>query len=152
MHLTWSHYAVLLQVPDSKAREWYAKEASEQTWSVRTLRRSVSSQYYYRMLQTQRPELVETEMKNNTSAYAERRLEFIKNPVVAEFLGLSDNTDFTETDLETSIISNLQKFLMELEKAMPSLHDNSIFALRNRIITSTWSFAITFSSVLFCLT
>lgn len=116
------------------------------------MRRSVSSQYYYRMLQTQRPELVETEMKNNTSAYAERRLEFIKNPVVAEFLGLSDNTDFTETDLETSIISNLQKFLMELEKAMPSLHDNSIFALRNRIITSTWSFAITFSSVLFCLT
>lgn len=116
MHLTWSHYAVLLQVPDSKAREWYAKEASEQAWSVRTLRRSVSSQYYYRMLQTQRPELVETEMKNNTSAYAERRLEFIKNPVVAEFLGLSDNTDFTETDLETSIISNLQKFLMELGK------------------------------------
>ena len=116
LHLTWSHYAVLLQVPDSKAREWYAKEASEQTWSVRTLQRSVSSQYYYRMLQTQRPELVETEMKNNTSAYAERRLEFIKNPVVAEFLGLSANTDFTETDLETSIISNLQKFLMELGK------------------------------------
>ena len=116
LHLTWSHYAVLLQVPDSKAREWYAKEASEQTWSVRTLQRNVSSQYYYRMLQTQRPELVETEMKNNTSVYAERRLEFIKNPVVAEFLGLSDNTDFTETDLETSIISNLQKFLMELGK------------------------------------
>lgn len=80
------------------------------------MQRSASSQYYYRMLQTQRPELVETEMKNNTSAYAERRLEFIKNPVVAEFLGLSDNTDFAETDLETSIISNLQKFLMELGK------------------------------------
>ena len=114
--LTWSHYAVLLQVPDSTAREWYAKEADEQMWSVRTLQRNISSQYYYRMLQTQKPELVESEMKAKTSAYAERKLEFIKNPVVAEFLGLSGDATFTETDLETSIISNLQKFLMELGK------------------------------------
>lgn len=55
-------------------------------------------------------------MKAKTSAYAERKLEFIKNPVVAEFLGLSGDATFTETDLETSIISNLQKFLMELGK------------------------------------
>lgn len=114
--LTWSHYAVLLQVPDSTAREWYAKEADEQMWSVRTLQRNISSQYYYRMLQTQKPELVESEMKAKTSAYAERKLKFIKNPVVAEFLGLSGDATFTETDLETSIISNLQKFLMELGK------------------------------------
>lgn len=114
--LTWSHYAVLLQVPDSTAREWYAKEADEQMWSVRTLQRNISSQYYYRMLQTQKPELVESEMRAKTFAYAERKLEFIKNPVVAEFLGLSGDTTFTETDLETSIISNLQKFLMELGK------------------------------------
>ena len=114
--LTWSHYAVLLQVPDSTAREWYAKEADEQMWSVRTLQRNISSQYYYRMLQTQKPELVESEMRAKTFAYAERKLEFIKNPVVAEFLGLSGDATFTETDLETSIISNLQKFLMELGK------------------------------------
>ena len=44
------------------------------------------------------------------------KLEFIKNPVVAEFLGFSQNTDFTESDLEKSILSNLQKFLMELGK------------------------------------
>ena len=114
--LTWSHYAVLLQVPDSTAREWYAKEANEQMWSVRTLQRNISSQYYYRMLQTQKPELVESEMRAKTSVYAERKMEFIKNPVVAEFLGLSGDATFTETDLETSIISNLQKFLMELGK------------------------------------
>ena len=107
---------MLLQVPDSTAREWYAKEADEQMWSVRTLQRNISSQYYYRMLQTQKPELVESEMRAKTSAYAERKLEFIKNPVVAEFLGLSGDATFTETDLETSIISNLQKFLMELGK------------------------------------
>ncbi len=107
---------VLLQVKDSKARAWYEKEAWEQTWNVRTLQRNVSSQYYYRMLQTQKQELVEKEMKEITAEYQSDKLEFIKNPVVAEFLGLASNTDFTESDLEKSILTNLQKFLMELGK------------------------------------
>lgn len=83
---------------------------------MRTLQRNVSSQYYYRLLQIQKKELVETEMKELTSGYQNDKLEFIKNPVVAEFLGLAQNTDFTETDLEKSIITNIQKFLMELGK------------------------------------
>ncbi len=114
--LSWSHYAVLLQVTDEKARAWYEKEAAEQTWSVRTLQRNVSSQYYYRMLQTQKQELVEDEMKELTAEYQNDKLEFIKNPVVAEFLGMATDSDFTESDLEKSIITNLQKFLMELGK------------------------------------
>lgn len=57
--LSWTHYRILLQVEDKKARDWYEKEAAEQTWSVRTLQRNISSQYYYRMLQTQKQELVE---------------------------------------------------------------------------------------------
>ena len=65
--LSWSHYAALLQVKDEKARDWYEKEAVEQTWSVRTLQRNISSQYYYRMLKTQKKELVESEMKNLTA-------------------------------------------------------------------------------------
>lgn len=114
--LSWTHYRVLLQVEDEKARNWYAKEAATQMWSVRTLQRNISSQYYYRMLQTQKPEIVEQEMKDLTSPYQNDKLEFIKNPVIAEFLGLAPNTDFTESDLEKSILSNLQKFLMELGK------------------------------------
>ncbi len=114
--LSWSHYAVLLQVNDEKARMWYEKEAVEQTWSVRTLQRNISSQYYYRMLQTQKREIVENEMKELTAEYQNDKLEFIKNPVIAEFLGLASNTDFTESDFEKSILSNLQKFLMELGK------------------------------------
>lgn len=55
-------------------------------------------------------------MKQLTSKYQYDKLEFIKNPVIAEFLGLSQNTDFTETNLEKNIISNLQKFLMDLGK------------------------------------
>ncbi len=114
--LSWSHYAVLLQVNDEKARVWYEKEAVEQTWSVRTLQRNISSQYYYRILQTQKSEMVESEMKELTTVYQNDKLEFIKNPVIAEFLGLASNTDFTENDFEKSILSNLQKFLMELGK------------------------------------
>ncbi len=114
--LSWTHYRVLLQVKDSEARAWYEKEAAEQTWSVRTLQRNISSQYYYRMLKTQKQELVESEMKELTAPYQNDKLEFIKNPVIAEFLGFSQDTDFTESDLEKSILSNLQKFLMELGK------------------------------------
>ncbi|MCD7741731.1 MAG: PDDEXK nuclease domain-containing protein [Ruminococcus sp.] len=114
--LSWSHYSVLLQVKDKAARDWYEREAVKQTWSVRTLQRNISSQYYYRMLQTQNKELVESEMKQLTSDYQTDKLEFIKNPVIAEFLGFSSNSDFTESELESTILTNLQKFLMELGK------------------------------------
>ena len=114
--LSWSHYRVLLQVNDKKARDWYEKEAIEQTWSVRTLQRNISSQYYYRLLKSQVKEPVIEEMKQLTGNSKYDKLEFIKNPVIAEFLSLSSDTSFTETQLESSIISNLQKFLMELGK------------------------------------
>lgn len=114
--LSWSHYAILLQVGDKQARDWYEKEAVSQAWSVRTLQRNVSSQYYYRVLKTQKKDIVEREMKELTAEYQLDKLEFIKNPVIAEFLGFSSDTDFTESDLEKSILSNLQKFLMEMGK------------------------------------
>lgn len=114
--LSWSHYRTLIHVHDPVAREWYTKEAAEQTWSVKTLQRNISSQYYYRLLQSQNKNLVKNEMKDLTSEYQADKLEFIKNPVIAEFLGLGQNTAFTETELETSIISNIQKFLMEMGK------------------------------------
>ena len=105
-----------MQVEDKEARDWYAKEAAEQTWSVRTLQRNISSQYYYRVLKSQSKVPVEREMKERTAPYEADKLEFIKNPVIAEFLGMAPDASFTETKLEASIISNLQKFLMELGK------------------------------------
>ena len=115
--LSWSHYRTLLQVLDKEAREWYEKEALEQTWSTRTLQRNISSQYYYRLLKSQVKEPVIEEMKKvNENKYLMNKLEFVKNPVIAEFLGYSLDSEFTETELETSIINNLQKFLMELRK------------------------------------
>ena len=114
--LSWSHYQALLQVQDEQARVWYEKEAEEQTWDVRTLQRNISSQYYHRLLKSQDMQSVEREMKELTAPYQVDRLEFIKNPVIAEFLGMSVDNSFTETELEKSIIANLQKFLMELGK------------------------------------
>ena len=114
--LTWSHYRVLLQESNTDARTWYTHEAETQTWSVRTLQRNISSQYYFRLLQAPDKALVQNEMLQLTAPMQGDKLEFIKNPVVAEFLGLAPNTDFTESELEKSIIANLQNFLMELGK------------------------------------
>lgn len=114
--LSWTHYLVLMRVFDKEARTWYEQEAVRETWSVRTLQRNVESQYYYRLLKSQIKAPVEAEMKQLTAPYQEDRLEFIKNPMVVEFLGLSGESELRESKLENSIITNLQKFLMELGK------------------------------------
>jgi predicted nuclease of restriction endonuclease-like (RecB) superfamily len=113
--LSWTHYRILTQVEDTAARQWYEKEAYDQVWSTTTLQRNVSSQYYYRILKSLDKQAVEDEMKELTSSY-QNKLEFIKNPVIAEFLGMQQDTSYLESDLEQSIIDNLQKFLMELGK------------------------------------
>ena len=113
--LSWTHYKALLQVTDPDARLWYEKEAYEQTWSVRTLQRNISTQYYDRMLLSHNSKAVENEMKQLTSEY-QGKLEFIRNPVIAEFLGMQEDTSYLESDLEQAIIGNLQRFLMELGK------------------------------------
>lgn len=115
--LSWSHYRTLLQVFDKEAREWYEKEAIQQTWSVRTLQRNIYSQYYYRLLASQIKEPVIKEMEGHIKdEKLLHKLEFIKNPVIAEFLGFAVESKYTESKLEACIIDNLQKFLMELGK------------------------------------
>ena len=68
------------------------------------------------MIKTPHPDIVESEMKKLTVDLQRDRASFIKDPVVVEFLGLSPNTDFTETKLESRIISNIQKFMLEMGK------------------------------------
>ena len=115
-NLTWTHYRELLTISDEIARQWYMLEAAKEMWSVRTLHRNISSQYYYRLLQSQTKDMIIDEMKRITAPMQGDKLEFIKNPVVAEFLGLAQNTKFSETELENAIITHLQKFIMELGK------------------------------------
>ena len=115
LRLSWTHYRIMLQESNAEARAWYEQEAAREMWSTRTLQRNISSQYYHRLLQSQNKELVRDEMKQLTQPLQDR-LEYLKNPVVAEFLGFKSNAEYTESDLEQSIIDHLIPFLMELGK------------------------------------
>lgn len=114
--LPWSHYERLIRVEDKKAREWYAKEAFEQGWSFRTLNRNINTLYYERLLMSTKKQPVVDEMQDKTKAYQQDKLEYIKSPIVLEFLGLPEDTSLAESKLETAIINNLEKFLMEMGK------------------------------------
>lgn len=115
-NLTWTHYRSLLRVSNTEARMWYLNEANSETWTTRTLDRNINSQYYFRLLQSSDKKEVIKEMKANTLEYQKDKFEFIKNPIVADFLGFGRKNDYTESKLETAIISHLQKFIMELGK------------------------------------
>lgn len=115
--LSWTHYYILTQELNDEARKWYEREATQQGWSVRTLQRNISSQYYFRLLASQRKDLVEKEMLELTTPFQNSDpTEFIKNPVIGEFLGFTADASFRESELEQAIISNLEKFLLELGK------------------------------------
>lgn len=115
--LSWTHYRTLLQELNDDARVWYEKEAAAQCWSVRTLQRNISSQYYFRMLSSQRKDLVESEMLGLTAPLQSNDpTEFIKNPVIGEFLGFTADSTFRESELESAIIANLEKFILEMGK------------------------------------
>ena len=115
--LSWTHYLVLIQELNNEARKWYESEAASQNWSVRTLQRNISSQYYYRLLSSQRKDLVEKEMQELTAPLqSPDPTEFIKNPVIGEFLGFTADASFRESELEQAIIDNLEKFLLEMGK------------------------------------
>lgn len=115
LKLSWTHYSIILQDSNMDARHWYEQEATREMWSTRTLQRNVSSQYYHRLLQSQNKNAVRSEMKQLTTPFQDK-LEYLKNPVVAEFLGFKNNADYTESDLEQSIIDHLIQFLMEMGK------------------------------------
>lgn len=114
--LSWSHYRTLLQVKDEEARNWYENEARNENWSVRVLQRNISTQYYQRMLLTYNKELVKNEMIDKTKNYDTEKLEFIKSPVIAEFLGYQTNYSYTESELEQRIIDHIEEFMLELGK------------------------------------
>ena len=112
--LTWSHFQKVLRVSDEKARIFYLTEAAENMWSVRTLDRNISTLYYDRIVASIDKKTVEDEMKEKTKKLQAE--EFIKNPVVLEFLDLPTNMSYTENELEKALTDDIQKFMMELGK------------------------------------
>lgn len=117
-NVSWLHYERLMRVEDEVARMWYLKETARTQWNYRTLQRNISSQYYQRLLQTseQLRHEVSNEMNRLTADFERDKLSYLKNPVIAEFLGLSQNPVYSESNLETAIIDHLQTFIMELGK------------------------------------
>ena len=109
-NLTWSHIRRIMNEADPKAREWYLKEASEQMWSVRTLSRNIGTQYYGRRMASYRENLTLPKpiIEENDPQ------EYVKSPVIAEFLGFRKDSKFDESELEQALINNLEQFIMEL--------------------------------------
>ncbi|MBN1112467.1 MAG: DUF1016 family protein [Bacteroidales bacterium] len=112
--LSWTHYRLLLKVKDEKARQFYMQESVECNWSTRSLERQINNLYYDRMLMSKNTEVIKNEANEKTNTQTPS--DIIKDPYVLEFLGLKDNTDFRESELEQAIIDKLQDFLIELGK------------------------------------
>ena len=112
--LTWTHYRLLIRVQNEQARLWYMNEAAEQTWSSRQLDRQISVLYYERLLNSTDTLSVRKEAEKNLAQLAPQ--EFIHDPYVLEFLNLKNYPALHETDIEKSLINNLQSFLLELGK------------------------------------
>ena len=114
--LSWSHYLILMQVISQDARKWYENEAIKGMWSVRTLQNHVNTNAYDRVLITHNKELVCKDLISKADPEKEKRLEFVKNPVILDFLQLPENSNFSETRLEKAILSHIQLFLLEMGK------------------------------------
>ena len=135
-NLNWTHLRCLLRVPDESARIWYLNEAAKENWSSRTLDRNISTQYYYRLLQAPNKEAVIAEMQNKTKSYQKSGMDLIKSPVVAEFLGFTNEDTFLENDLETAILSHIRDFLIEMGRGF------AFVSRQQHIITETQDYYI----------
>ena len=125
--LSWSNIARIIRIDNPEERNYYLTEAASQNWSYRQLERNIKSGYYHRLLSTQ--ENVNTTEKCLPTVIDTK--EFIKDPYVLEFLNLPENIEGKESTLETALINNLQKFLLELGKGF------SFVARQFRISTET---------------
>ena len=110
--LSWTHYRLLIKVENDNAREFYMQEAVKSQWSTRQLERQINSFFYERLLSSKNKEQVAKEIQ--TLELAKKPEDVIRDPYVLEFLGLTPNDDFYESDLEQALITHLQKFLLEL--------------------------------------
>lgn len=127
--LSWTHYRRLLRVESEKARQWYMDECATLNWSSRALDRQINTLYYERLLMSRDRAGVIEEATTNIAALNCNPREFIRDPVILEFLGLPSPGKVNETGLEQALIDHLQSFLLELGKGF------SFVARQQRIST-----------------
>ena len=112
--LTWNHYQVLSHVENPDARSFYEIEAFRQQWSKRQLQRQIGSGLYERLaLSRDKDEVMRLAREGQV---LEKPTDLLKDPLVLEFIGLRPDASYSETDLESAIISRLQDFLLEMGK------------------------------------
>ncbi|MDO5395008.1 MAG: PDDEXK nuclease domain-containing protein [Bacteroidales bacterium] len=143
--LNWTQYKKLISIDDGDKREYYELEAVNNGWNGRELERQVDSLLYERLLLSNDKEAVIAVARGQRIPEAPE--EIIKNPMVLEFLGLERKAEYYERDLESSIISHLADFLLEMGKGFTFvarqkrilLEDDEFFAdlvLYNRLLKS----------------
>src|SRR3989344_7224223 len=141
--LGWSHYRLILRLEEKLARQFYLQETEKENWSVRELDRQINSALFERIVLSKDKKAVLKLAQQGQ--IIEQPDDLIKDPYVLEFLGLEELPKYTEADLEEKIITNLQKFLLELGKGFTfvarqqriSLEDDHFFidlVFYNRIL------------------
>ncbi|MGO9273459.1 MAG: PDDEXK nuclease domain-containing protein [Terriglobia bacterium] len=112
--LSWTHYVFLLGVKNPNERSFYEIEASEQSWSVRELKRQFNSGLYERLALSRDKEGIRRLAREGQ--IVEQPSDLLKEPLVLEFLGLDEQSRYSESDLETAIIGQIERFLLEMGK------------------------------------
>lgn len=134
--LSWTHYRNLLRIENEQARHWYMNEAADQNWTTRALERQIGTLYYERLLASRDREPVRVEATVQITPLQKTPREFVRDPVLLEFLGLPEAGRLLEADLEQALINKLQEFLLELGKGF------AFVARQMRISTETKDFYI----------
>lgn len=112
--LSWSHYVVLCRIKNEEERAFYEIETAENNWSIRELQRQLNSGLFERLALSKDKDKVKELAKKGQ--VIETTTDALKTTYVLEFLGLEEKATYTESDLETAIISKIEHFLLEMGK------------------------------------
>jgi predicted nuclease of restriction endonuclease-like (RecB) superfamily len=112
--LSWTHYLLLMRIANEEERRFYEIEAAAQNWSIRELERQFNSSLYERLVLSRDKKKVNDLSKKGH--ILTKPQDAVKEPYVLEFLGLKEESSYSETDLETAIINKIEHFLLELGK------------------------------------
>lgn len=113
--LSWSHYCELLIISDPDRRSFYEKECERSNWSVRELKRQISTSLFERLLLSNGKTSIERVYELATKGQELSKPEdIVKDPYVFEFLGIPENSEILETELEKELIRRLEDFMLEL--------------------------------------
>lgn len=110
--LSFSHIVEILKLKDKFERFFYETECIKSTWSVKELRRQISTNLYFRCGASANPKKLLLSLKTEKMTPSMS----IRQPFAFEFLGLKAKDVITENDLEDALIRHLQEFLLEMGK------------------------------------